>query len=79
MQKKLSYTYFILIAFTLAGAVLASFPISKLFVVALIVFSIIKFLMVAFQFMELKEAHIFWKILLTLYVCTLGGIMAILL
>ena len=79
MQKKLTYTYFILIALTLAGAVLASFSVSKTIVAAIVVFSIIKFLTVAFQFMELKDAHIFWKILLTFYVCVLGGIMIILL
>jgi hypothetical protein len=29
--------------------------------------SSIKFLLVAFQFMELKKAHSFWKILLSSY------------
>ena len=79
MKMKLFYTYILLIALTLTGALLAGLPITKAIVIAIVLFSVLKFLIVAFQFMELKEAHIFWKVILTAYACIMGGLMMILL
>lgn len=79
MQKSLIYTYIVLILLTMSGAVLASFSISKTIVGTIIALSVIKFMTVAFQFMELKEAHIFWKIMLIAYCGAIGVVLLILL
>lgn len=74
MQKTLTYTYALLLVLTLMGALLSSFSISKTMVLAIVAFSIAKFLTVAFQFMELKNAHSFWKVLIVLYGFLIGGV-----
>lgn len=63
MQKKLIYTFVLLLLLTLVTVVITNsslnFFIKKCLI--LILFSV-KFLLVAFQFMELKKAHSFWII-----------------
>lgn len=73
MQQKLSYAYIGLLALTLAVALLASFPINKAIVAIILLLSFVKFSAVGFQFMELKRAHPFWKILLSVY----GGLLVL--
>ncbi|MDR2206975.1 MAG: hypothetical protein LBE36_12570 [Flavobacteriaceae bacterium] len=38
------------------------------FVFIILGLSAVKFLLVAFQFMEIKKAHIFWKIILMIFI-----------
>ncbi|MEN9447179.1 MAG: hypothetical protein RJA25_469 [Bacteroidota bacterium] len=78
MQKSLTYSYIGLITLTIIGVCLATFSSSKYITNIIILFSIIKFLMVGFQFMELKEAHAFWKILLIAYCILIGIVLFIL-
>jgi hypothetical protein len=72
MKKSLILVYGILIMLTLATAFMANSSLISSVVVALImVLSAIKFLLVAFQFMELKKANLFWKVSLTASLCML--------
>lgn len=79
MLKNLSLSYFILIALTLIIASAAYLPSSKPIAVGIIVVSFIKLLTVAFRFMELKDAHRFWKWLLILYSVLIGSIVILML
>lgn len=58
MKKTLTFTYGTLILLTLATALVSN---SNAPIVIIMGISSIKFLMVAFQFMELKKANMFWK------------------
>ncbi|WP_413998047.1 cytochrome C oxidase subunit IV family protein [Flavobacterium sp. W1B] len=68
MKKSLLFTYGFLILLTLSTALISNASkISSLLVLLIIGFSIAKFLLVAFQFMELKKANPFWKFSLSLF------------
>jgi hypothetical protein len=70
MKKSLILIYGLLLIATMATSFIANSSIIREIVVALImVLATFKFLLVAFQFIELKKAHLFWKISLVL---TLG-------
>lgn len=70
MRKLLNLTFVLLLLFTFTTACIANTFVVSAFVVPLImVLAAFKFLLVAFQFMELKKAHVFWKVGL---VVTLG-------
>ncbi|WP_157499546.1 cytochrome C oxidase subunit IV family protein [Flavobacterium commune] len=67
MKKSLLFTYGLLIALTLFTALISKSAFFSGSVILLILFfSAIKFLLVAFQFMELNKANPFWKFSLSL-------------
>lgn len=67
MKKSLSTTYAILLVLTISTALVSVLVKASTFAVSIIMgISAIKFLLVAFQFMELKKANSFWKISLSL-------------
>lgn len=67
MKKELLLVYIILVVLTLVSAVCSSATFfSNCFVVPLMSLTATKFLVVAFYFMELKKAHLFWKTALVL-------------
>jgi heme/copper-type cytochrome/quinol oxidase subunit 4 len=67
MKKSFVFTYIILILLTIATALVStSSAISKIAIFLIMGISAIKFLLVAFQFMELKNANSFWKVALSL-------------
>jgi heme/copper-type cytochrome/quinol oxidase subunit 4 len=67
MKKSFVFTYILLILLTAATALVStSSAISKIAIFLIMGISVIKFLLVAFQFMELKKANSFWKVSLTL-------------
>ena len=62
MRKTLTFTYGTLILLTLATALVSnSMLASKIATTIILGISSIKFLLVAFQFMELKKANMFWE------------------
>jgi hypothetical protein len=66
MNKKLSLTWISLIGLTVISALIANTsPSYAAFLI--IALAGAKFLGIAFQFMELKKAHLFWKIVLSLF------------
>lgn len=67
MKKSLVFTYGLLIVLTLVTALISNANLFSDDIILLILFfSSIKFLLVAFQFMELKKANPFWKYSLSL-------------
>jgi hypothetical protein len=79
MHKKLLITYIALVILTFSGALLAGLTLNKSIVIAIVIITVVKFLTVAFEFMELKTAHNFWKVLLTFYAIIISTIIMILL
>ncbi len=78
MKRKHIYILGILIALTILTALFSNnFSAFKYIVSIILALSCVKFLLVAFQFMELKKAHIFWKILLISYVVIFNTILLI--
>lgn len=67
MKKSFGYTYILLITLTIITALFSNSTskISQITVIIIMGLSAIKFLLVAFQFMELKKANSFWKVSLT--------------
>ncbi|MBK9225265.1 MAG: cytochrome C oxidase subunit IV family protein [Flavobacterium sp.] len=63
MKKELTYTFALLLLLTFATFLIVNLHLDSFIKECLILtlFSV-KFLLVAFQFMELKKAHSFWKI-----------------
>lgn len=74
MKKTTVYTLLALILFTISTALISDAHQLKLAALFILVLSGIKFLLVAFNFMELKKAHIFWKIALISYLILFVGI-----
>jgi len=66
MNKKLSLTWITLIGLTVISALFANTSLSYA-AFFIIILAVAKFLGIAFQFMELKKAHLFWKITLCLF------------
>lgn len=77
MKKHLTLIYGILLLLTIATAILSKFCINKTAVVFILALSGIKFLLVAFHFMELKKANVFWKASLSIFLVLLIGIIAL--
>jgi len=62
MQKKDIYTLALLIALTITTAFFSNYYGDLKYVgLIILILSGIKFVSIAFQFMELKKAHSFWK------------------
>ena len=79
MTKTISYTLAILIILTITTALVSNFIELKIGVFIILGLSILKFLYVSFQFMELKKANIFWKILISTYLLLFLTIMGFIL
>ncbi|PHQ55576.1 MAG: hypothetical protein COC16_04995 [Lutibacter sp.] len=60
MNKANSFTLIILLVLTITASVISNSSSSSV-VMAILGVASLKFIGVAFQFMELKKAHIFWK------------------
>ena len=79
MKQTLTSTFILLITLTLVSVFFAFNVNSELIVITVVSLSLVKFWMVAFQFMELKNANVFWKILLLAYGAFMGLVLIILL
>lgn len=77
MKKSLVITFVVLLFLTLTTALLSAQRIaSQGLVFAILAISAIKFMLVTYQFMDLKKAHSFWK---TSVLVTLGLLVLVLL
>jgi hypothetical protein len=75
MKKKDIYTLILLIILTSTTAFFSNFYSEwKMVGLLILVLSGIKFILVAFQFMELKKAHSFWKGLIITFLTLFIGI-----
>ncbi|HTO38475.1 MAG TPA: cytochrome C oxidase subunit IV family protein [Brumimicrobium sp.] len=79
MKNSLTNVYIALIILTLAASFLSGAGISTRVVITIILISIVKFIAVGFEFMELKKAHRFWKTVFIIYSLVIGGLFMILL
>ena len=75
MKDTISSTFILLLALTVIAAFAASNVSPEIIVTTVVALAFIKFWLVAFQFMELKKAHAFWKYLILGF----GGLMGIIL
>ncbi|MBP4141660.1 cytochrome C oxidase subunit IV family protein [Flavobacterium sp. I-SCBP12n] len=63
MKKTLLFNYGLLILLTISTAVISNFVAIKSLAIGLIMgLSALKFMLVSFEFMELKKANLFWKV-----------------
>jgi len=67
MNKKLTITWLILIILTVGSALISRLDGRNYIVLTIMLFAVFKFIGIAFQFMELKKAHTFWKVLILSY------------
>ena len=75
MKDTITSTFILLLTLTLVAAFAASNVSPEIIVITVVALAFIKFWLVAFQFMELKKAHPFWKYLILGF----GGLMGIIL
>lgn len=63
MKKTLFITYGVLILLTASTALISNIiTVSRIAIVLIMGLSVLKFLLVSFEFMELKKANSFWKV-----------------
>jgi len=74
MKKTTVYTLIALILLTISTALISGMPTLKIGALLILGLSGIKFLLVAFNFLELKKAHVFWKIALVSFLILFVGI-----
>ena len=68
MQKTLKTTWIILLLITLISTGISVVAAAAGFAaITIVVFAVSKFILVGFNFMELKDAHGFWKFLFIFY------------
>lgn len=77
MTKKNIITWAILMILTVSGGLISRTTITYT-VPLIIIFTIIKFLGVALNFMEMKKAHPFWKVLIVGYIVAFSSAILIL-
>lgn len=74
MTKPLTLTWIILVALTLISAFFAQWG-GAYTVLIILALSALKFIGIAFQFMEIKKAHVFWKVIIIAFVLIFAGIL----
>ena len=80
MKKKDIYTLSLLIILTILTAFFSNnYSSFKYITFIILALSAIKFLLVAFNFIELKKANFFWKFLVIIYLSFFVGIISIIL
>ncbi len=80
MKKKDIYTLGLLIILTILTAFFSNnFGNFKYITLTILGLSVIKFLLVAYNFMELKKAHSFWKFLIITYLTLFVGLISLIL
>lgn len=78
MVKRTQLTWIILLAFTVIVG-LVSMSSMNYAIILILILTILKFLGVAFEFMDLKAAHSFWKTILLIFLFVFMGIVFVLL
>src|SRR5574343_425334 len=79
MKETISSTFILLLTLTVIAAFLALNVSAEIMTTTVVTLALIKFWLVAFQFMELKKAHSFWKYLILGFGGLMGVILVILL
>ncbi len=66
MKHSITVTWIALLVLTIAVSIISTIA-NEWAIVLILAFSFLKFTGIAFYFMELKKAHIFWKLALLLF------------
>ncbi len=76
MDRSLLITLIVMIALTVVGAVFSKLGESGMRWIPLAIMAVAstKFILVAFRFMELNKAHVFWRIS-TVFICVLLAVL----
>ena len=70
MNKSTTITWILLIILTIASALVSNID-GKYIVLLILFFAVLKFIGITFQFMEIKKAHVFWKVIILGFLVTL--------
>ena len=80
MKNTTTISLIVLLILTVTVGVLSSFEqVNKNWFILILGISCVKFLIVAFQFMDVKNAHVAWKIMLVIYLVIFFSAISILL
>jgi len=71
MKNTATITWLILLMLTIASALFSDLD-SKYAVLFILILSALKFFGIAFQFMEIKKAHVFWKTIIIGFIFLVG-------
>ena len=71
MKKSATITWIILIALTISSALVSNLD-TKYVVLTILILSALKFFGIAFQFMEIRKAHVFWKTIIIGFIFLFG-------
>ena len=71
MKNTATITWIILLVLTITSALVSKLE-SKYVVFIILILSALKFFGIAFQFMEIKKAHVFWKTIIIGFVFLFG-------
>jgi hypothetical protein len=71
MKNIATITWIILIVFTITSALVSKLD-GKYVVLIILILSALKFFGIAFQFMEIKKAHAFWKTIIIGFIFLFG-------
>ena len=71
MKNTTIITWIILIVLTITSALVSKLE-SKYVVFIILILSALKFFGIAFQFMEIKKAHVFWKTIIIGFIFLFG-------
>tara|TARA_R110002072_G_scaffold51509_2_gene138219 strand:+ start:980 stop:1213 length:234 start_codon:yes stop_codon:yes gene_type:complete len=71
MKNTATITWIILIVLTLVSALISKLE-GAYIVLMILILAVLKFLGIAFQFMEMKKAHVFWKTLIIGFIFLFG-------
>jgi len=66
MNKRITFAWILLVLLTVAVGFISSLSLNVA-VILILFLSSVKFIGVTFYFMELKKAHIFWKVSILIY------------
>mgnify|MGYP003667122705 FL=1 len=71
MKNTATITWIILLVLTITSALVSKLE-SKYVVFIILILSAFKFFGIAFQFMEIKKAHVFWKTIIIGFIFLFG-------
>ena len=68
MKNLFLKVWILLVVLTIASALVSNFVVATYGIAIILFLSVIKFLLVSFYFMNLRKAHIFWKVSIIIFV-----------
>ena len=71
MKNTATTTWIILLVLTITSALISKLE-GKYIVLVILILSALKFIGIAFQFMEIKKAHLFWKTIMIGFIFLFG-------